>query len=286
LSSPTAAWADQAAIPPLGALAAPAATGSVVKMQHISKAFGAVQALKDVNLTLGYGEVLGLVGDNAAGKSTLMKILTGAYLPDQGTIFFDGEERHWQSPHESRVAGIEMVYQDFALAGNLDIAANIFMGREPTKASLWGAIRLLDEKLMAQEARNLLDRLKIQIRSVHLRVENLSGGQRQAVAIARATAFQAKMVIMDEPTAALAVKEVTKVLTIIRGLKEHNIGVIIISHRLQDIFQVCDRIMVLRQGRNVGDRPAASTSMDEIVGMMVGAKEDVNESIRKAAAGD
>jgi len=251
---------------------------NVVEMYHIFKSFGPVQALQNVNLCLGYGEVLGLVGDNAAGKSTLMKVLTGAYSPDSGKVHFDNAQVQWASPHESRLAGIEMVYQDFALAGNLDICANIFLGREV-------ADPLLNEKRMETESRRLLERLKIEIRSVKLKVENLSGGQRQAVAIARATAFQAKVVIMDEPTAALAVKEVAKVLEIIRGLKEHNIAVIIISHRLQDIFQVCDRIMVLRQGRNVGERQAPHTTMDEIVAMIVGAKEDAPESIRSVASG-
>ncbi len=259
---------------------------NVVEMSRICKSFGPVQALRDADLHLGYGEVLGLVGDNAAGKSTLMKVLTGAHTPDSGAIRFDGADVRWASPHESRLAGIEMVYQDFALAGNLDICSNIFLGREMAKPLLGRGPQMLDEKSMEQAARTLLDRLRIEIRSVRLRVENLSGGQRQAVAIARATAFQAKVVIMDEPTAALAVKEVSKVLEIIRGLKEHNIAVIIISHRLQDIFQVCDRIMVLRQGRNVGERPVGQTTMDEIVAMMVGAKEDGQvDSLRSVAAG-
>jgi ABC-type sugar transport system ATPase subunit len=258
----------------------------VAEMSHILKSFGPVQALRDVDLRLDHGEVLGLVGDNAAGKSTLMKVLTGAYSPDSGSIRFDGAEVRWASPHESRLAGIEMVYQDFALVGSLDICSNIFLGRELAQPVLGSGLRLLDEKQMEQASRSLLGRLKIEIRSVRLKVENLSGGQRQAVAIARATAFQAKVVIMDEPTAALAVKEVAKVLEIIRGLKEHNIAVIIISHRLQDIFQVCDRIMVLRQGRNVGERLVTETTMDEIVAMMVGAKEDAHaESIRSVATG-
>ena len=258
---------------------------NVVEMVHISKSFGPVQALSDVNLTLGYGEVLGLVGDNAAGKSTLMKVLTGVHQPDAGVIRFDGQEVRWESPQQSRRAGIEMIYQDFALAGNLDITANIFMGRELTQAALGSPMKLLDERGMEREARQLLDRLRIHVRSVRLRVENLSGGQRQSVAIARGTAFQAKVVIMDEPTAALAVKEVSKVLDIIRGLKEHNIAVIIISHRLQDVFQVCDRIMVLRQGCNAGERAIGETAMDEIVGLIVGARDNATEDVRSVASG-
>ncbi|HEX9118708.1 MAG TPA: ATP-binding cassette domain-containing protein [Anaerolineae bacterium] len=242
----------------------------VVELRNISKAFGPVQALRGVDLRLGYGEALGLVGDNAAGKSTLMKVLTGAYLPDGGEICCEGKTVRWRSPHDSRRAGIEMVYQDLALANNMDIVANIFMGRELVAA---GVPRLLDEDRMADESAGLLDRLKIQVNSVRLKVENLSGGQRQAVAIARATAFRARVVILDEPTAALAVKEVGKVLETIRGLRAQGIAVIIISHRLQDVFQVCDRVMVLRQGRNAGERRTAETSMDVIVGLMVGAAE-------------
>jgi len=246
-----------------------------VEMKSICKSFGPVRALDHVSLSLDPGEVLGLVGDNAAGKSTLMKVLTGAYFPDAGTVRFEGREVRWRDPHESRQAGVEMVYQDFALAGNLDITANIFMGREHTQPVLGSSLRLLDERTMEASARELLDRLKIQVKSVRLKVENLSGGQRQAVAIARATAFQAKVVIMDEPTAALAVKEVGKVLEIIRGLKEHGIAVIIISHRMQDVFQVSDRIAVLRQGRNAGERLTKQTTMDEIVAMIVGAADSV-----------
>jgi ABC-type sugar transport system ATPase subunit len=247
---------------------------NVVEMHGITKYFGSVHALDRAELRLGGGQVLGLVGDNAAGKSTLMKILTGAYRPDAGNIYLEGRERRWANPHDSRSAGIEMVYQDFALANNMDVVANIFMGRETNRP---GWPRLLDERHMEGEARRVLERLKIQINSVHAKVENLSGGQRQAIAIARATAFRARVVIMDEPTAALAVKEVGKVLEIIRGLKEQGIAVIIISHRLQDIFQVCDRIMVLRQGRNVGERVVAETTMDEIVGLMVGSEPDGSE---------
>ena len=245
----------------------------IVEMRGIVKNFGPVRALRGVDLRLDRREVLGLVGDNGAGKSTLMKVLTGVYQPDAGEIFFEGRPVQFASPHDSRAAGIEMVYQDLALAGNLTVDGNIFLGREKTRSYLGGLFKLLDHKGMALEAAQLLRRLRIEIESVNYRVETLSGGQRQAVAIGRSAGFDAKVVIMDEPTAALAVKEVSKVLDLIRGLKDHDVALILISHRLQDIFAVCDRIMVLRQGRKVGDLPKSQTDMDEIVALITGAQE-------------
>lgn len=251
------------------------ATGPVIEMQGIVKTFGPIQALRGVDLQLDRNEVLGLVGDNGAGKSTLMKVLTGVYQPDSGKIFLNGSPVRFESPHDSRQAGIEMVYQDLALAGNLNVAENIFLGRERTRSYLVGLFRLLDHKGMVREASALLERLRIEIESVKFLVGTLSGGQRQAVAIGRSAGFEAQVVIMDEPTAALAVREVGKVLDLIEVLKEHKVGVILISHRMQDIFTVCDRIMVLRQGTKVGDVPRADTSMDEIVALITGAQEQL-----------
>ena len=245
----------------------------VVRMAGIHKYFGPVRALQGVNLRLHRREVLGLVGDNGAGKSTLMKVLSGVYQPDQGQIYLEGQATRFHSPRDSRAAGVEMVYQDLALAGNLDVTGNIFLGQELTGRRLGGLFRFLDHRRMADEAIRLLERLKIDIRSVEYRTETLSGGQRQAVAIARCMGFSAQVVIMDEPTAALAVKEVSKVLDLIRGLKEHDVGVVLISHRMQDIFEVCDRIMVLRQGQKVGDLPISQTNMDEVVALITGAQE-------------
>lgn len=245
----------------------------LVEMRGIYKRFGPVTALENVNLTLGYGEVLGVVGDNGAGKSTLMKVLSGAYRPDAGTILWEGRPIRFQSPQDARNLGIEMVYQDLALAGNMTIAENIFLGREPVRHYLGGLIKLTDPEAMATGARELLDRLRIHVKSVHQRVETLSGGQRQAVAIGRATAFDARVVIMDEPTAALAIKEVNKVLDIIKGLKEHGVSVILISHRMQDIFYVCDRVMALYRGTVWAEAPIAEVDMDEVVGWIVGAGE-------------
>jgi simple sugar transport system ATP-binding protein len=245
----------------------------IVRMEGIHKYFGPVRALQGVNLHLHRREVLGLVGDNGAGKSTLMKVLSGVYQPDQGQIYLEGQATRFQSPRDSRAAGVEMVYQDLALAGNLDVTGNIFLGQELTGRRMGGLLRFLDHRRMADEAIRLLERLRIDIRSVEYRTETLSGGQRQAVAIARCMGFNAQVVIMDEPTAALAVKEVSKVLDLIRGLKEHDVGVVLISHRMQDIFGVCDRVMVLRQGRKVGDLPISQTNMDEVVALITGAQE-------------
>ena len=249
----------------------------IVKMRDIIKNFGAVQALRGVDLTLQQNEILGLVGDNAAGKSTLMKILSGAYIADAGDIYIEGQPVHFGNPLEARRLGIEMVYQDFALANNLDVAGNIFLGREIVRLDL-GLLRLMNKRRMEQAARHLIDRLKIDIASVRLKVENLSGGQRQAVAIGRATAFDAKVIIMDEPTAALSVAAIGKVLDLIHELKRQGASIIIISHRLEDIFQTADRVVVLRQGRKVGDLPVKGTSLSEmremVVARMVGAVDD------------
>lgn len=254
----------------------------VVEMRGIVKNFGPVQALRGVDLLLERREVLGLVGDNGAGKSTLMKVLTGVHQPDGGQILFEGRPAHFSSPHDSREMGIEMVYQDLALAGNLSVDGNIFLGREMTRSYLGGLINLLNHQGMAHEAVRLLERLRIDIKSVGYRVETLSGGQRQAVAIGRSAGFDAQVVIMDEPTAALAVKEVSKVLDLINGLKNHDVAVILISHRLQDIFAVCDRIMVLRQGQVVGNLSKSETDMDEVVALITGAQESAIRELREA----
>jgi ABC-type sugar transport system ATPase subunit len=249
----------------------------LVDMRGIQKNFGAVQALKGVDLVLHPNEVLGLVGDNAAGKSTLMKVLSGAYVADVGEIFFNGQKVRLAKPEDSRNLGIEMVYQDFALAGNIDVAGNIFLGRE---RSIWGVgklLRVLDRRHMNQDSQELLDRLKIQVKSVRQRVDALSGGQRQAVAIGRATAFNARVVIMDEPTASLSVSAIEKVLELIKQLKEHQVAVIIISHRLEDILTVADHIMVLRLGRCVGYLENRSLIKDDLVAYMVGARNDFPE---------
>jgi simple sugar transport system ATP-binding protein len=248
----------------------------VVEMRDIKKSFAAVQALRGVDLTLHHGEVLGLMGDNAAGKSTLMKVLSGAYIPEEGEILIEGNKVHMSNPLDARRLGIEMIYQDLALANNLDVTANVFLGREEVTARI-GPFGIMDSERMEQEADRLLDRLKIKIPSVRLLVERLSGGQRQAVAIARAMAFNSKVIIMDEPTAALSVAAIAQVLDLIRELKAQGASIIIISHRLEDIYAVSDRLIVMRQGRKVSDHPVTGNLDDfrlGVVAYMIGARDD------------
>lgn len=242
---------------------------SVVEMKNISKSFGAVRALIDVNLTLHKNEILGLVGDNSAGKSTLMKILTGAYNADEGEISFEGNSVHITNPHESRELGIEMVYQDFALCGNLDIATNIYLGKWPTKKG-WLSKWFVDVKTMDTESWQILQKLKVEASSVKLKVEGLSGGRQQSVAIGRVISFDPKVIILDEPTANLSVTATKQVLDLMLELKNtHDVSMIIISHRLQDIFAVGDRVMVLKRGHKVGERMIDETHEQDVLSMIV-----------------
>lgn len=261
----------------------PPAEHPVVEMRSIKKSFGAVRALRGVDLVLYPNEVLGLVGDNAAGKSTLMKVLSGAYIPDEGRILIEGRPVNLTDPVSSRRLGIEMVYQDFALSNNLDVAANIFLGREAVKWRI-GPVRVMDKVYMEQRAREILKGLQIVIDSVRLKVKNLSGGQRQAVAIGRATAFNAKVIIMDEPTAALSVAAIQEVLDLIKELKFQGASIIVISHRIEDIHEIGDRVMVLRHGLKVADKPVSGNIhefREEIVAYIVGAKDDYRKGIPK-----
>ena len=216
---------------------------ALVEMHDIHKAFGAVRALDGVNLEIQPGEVLGLVGDNAAGKSTLMKVLSGAYQMDRGQISVDGLPVTIRKPDDARALGIEMIYQDLALADNLDLTANIWMGREATHFGF------LDRARMVAETRAIVDKLSIDVQDISQRVETLSGGQRQAVAIGRAMAFNARLIIMDEPTAALSPSAAEKVLDVIRGLHVHGVAVVIINHRTDEVRRVADRIATMRHGR-------------------------------------
>lgn len=241
---------------------------ALVDMRRITKTFGPVVALRDVDFIVRAAEVVGLVGDNGAGKSTLMKVLTGVHQPDSGEIRFDGRRVHFATPLDSRNAGIEMVYQDLALAENLTPVGNIFLGREITRRV--AGVRMLDEDQMARVARERIESLQIRLPSLTQVVERLSGGQRQSVAIARAASFQAKLVIMDEPVASLAVAEAAKVLGLIRRLREHQVAVILISHRLQDVLDVADRIVVLNRGANAGDLRREEATMERIVSLIVG----------------
>ena len=233
-------------------------------LRDIRKRYGAVEALRGVTLELGAGKVLGLVGDNAAGKSTLMKVLAGAVIPDSGEIVLDGKPVAFTSPRDARAARIEMVYQDLALCDDLDVARNLFLGREPTRN------RLLDFAAMRREARRHLEGLGIRLPSMTATVRDLSGGQRQAVAIARAVTFEPRLLIMDEPTAALAVKEVETVLELIRTLSAKGVSVILVTHRLQDLFTVCDELAVMYEGTLKAKLDARATSLDELVRHIVG----------------
>lgn len=253
-------------------VAGPAAPGGtppgrpIVSLRGIEKSFGSHQALRGVDLDLWGGECLGLVGDNAAGKSTLTKVVSGAYLPDAGTIAIDGEPVRLSGPADARARAIEMVFQDLSLCDHVDVAGNLFLGREPLRGPF------LDRARMAREGRAMLDALEIRIPRLSARVEKLSGGQRQAIAIARAASFGPRVLIMDEPTSALAVAEVEAVLALIGRLKARGVAVVLITHRLQDLFRVCDRIAVMYEGTKVAERRIHETSLEELVGLIVGGR--------------
>lgn len=247
---------------------------ALLSLHGVYKRFGAVEVLCGATFALEVGEVVGLVGDNGAGKSTLMKIITGVYAADAGQILFGGRllTAPGHSPARARALGIEMVYQDLALARQQDVAANIFLGREPLRR--WGLVSIVDRAAMEQAAEQVLEHLGVRLPDLRLPVDRLSGGQQQSVAIARALTFNPRLLILDEPTAALAVREVEHVLEMIRELKRRGIAVILISHRLPDIFAVTDRILVLRQGGVVADLKTANTNMAEVVAYIVGAFTD------------
>jgi ABC-type sugar transport system ATPase subunit len=244
----------------------------ILEVHNIHKRFGRVVALRGANFDLYAGEVHALVGDNGAGKSTLIKIISGVFQPDAGEILIDGQPVTIHSPLEARVLGIETVYQDLALANHLDAAANLFLGREELLPPPLGWFGFLDKRTMRRRAEEEMRRLKIGIKSVEQPVLTLSGGQRQAVAVARAVAWGKRIVIMDEPTAALGVRESLMVLQLIREIRNHGIGVIMISHNLPEVFEVADRITVMRLGQTVADFRKEETSMEEIVRLMTGAE--------------
>jgi simple sugar transport system ATP-binding protein len=250
--------------------AAGAATVPRIEVTGIKKRFGSIDALRGVDLEVWPGEVVGLVGDNAAGKSTLTKIISGAYVPDAGRIVVDGVPVTFANPADARAARIEMVYQDLSLCDTIDVAGNLFLGREPTRRLLgW---RLLDKRRMVAEAKRHLDALDIHIPNLQALVAQLSGGQRQTIAIGRAAAFDPKLLIMDEPTSALAVAEVDAVLRLIRRLAADGVSIILITHRLQDLFRVCDRIAVMYEGLKVAERRIDETDLEDLVGLIVGEK--------------
>jgi fructose transport system ATP-binding protein len=243
----------------------------LLEARGIAKTFGRVTALSNATFSAYPGEVSAIVGDNGAGKSTFIKILSGALTPDGGELLLDGTAIHLTSPQDARDRGIETVYQDLALAPALDVASNLFLGREARLPGIFGWLGFLDDRLMRERARQELDDLQVGLSSVRQPVFTLSGGQRQAIAVARATAWGKRIVIMDEPTAALGVRESAMVLKLIKRIKASGIAVIIISHSMPEVFEVADRITILRLGRTVRQMRRDATSMTDVVAFMTGA---------------
>ena len=241
---------------------------ALLEVRNVSKSFGAIHAVNDISWSIEPGEVVGLMGDNGAGKSTLVKLIAGNFPPTDGEVLVDGEVCHFHKPIQARAKGIEVVYQDLALADNLTAAQNVFLGRELNKG-FW-PFRVLNKQAMIDRSAKLFDELKSETRPRDL-VRKMSGGQRQAVAIARTRLSNAKLVLMDEPTAAISVRQVAEVLELIRRLKHQGVAVILISHRMPDVFAVSDRIIVMRRGTKVADKATTSTSPEEITGLITGA---------------
>jgi len=248
------------------------AAGLVMQAVGLSKRYGHIVAMEDADFELAQGEILGVVGDNGAGKSTLTKALAGALLPDAGQVYVDGEPVRFSSPLDARLAGIETVYQELALATQLDIAQNMFLGREIRKPGMLGSVlRQLDKRRMRQQAAEQFHNLGIRVQSIRQAVETLSGGQRQAVAVARAVAWGRKVVILDEPTASLGVRETRQVLDLVCRVREHGLSVVLISHSMADVLAIADRIHIHRLGRRAAIVSPKTTVMSDVVAVMTGA---------------
>jgi ABC-type sugar transport system ATPase subunit len=244
---------------------------TLLQVRGVSKAYRHVHALIDVSMHVDAGEIVGLVGDNGAGKSTLVKLIAGAHRPDRGAIFVSGEEVEFHSPLDARERGIETVYQDLALAPDLPVWANLFLGREQYVRGPGRIVGWMNKRVMRQRALAQLERLQIPIPDIDVPVDALSGGQQQAVAVARSIAWGRRLVMMDEPTASLGVEEREKVATLVRKLAEHQLAVLLVSHNLAQIFGLAQRIVVLRHGRRVAVRSTEKTTREEIVGLITGA---------------
>ena len=245
----------------------------LLEVENVSKAYGYVNALIDVSVDVHAGEIVGLVGDNGAGKSTLVKVIAGAHRPDEGAVFVDGEEVEFHSPLDAREQGIETVYQDLALAPDLPVWANLFLGREEYVRGAGRIIGWMNKKEMRKRARVELDRLQIPIADVDVAVDDLSGGQRQAVAVARSIAWGKRLVMMDEPTANLGVEEQEKVAALVRRLAEDDVAVLLVSHNLAQVMELAQRVVVLRHGRRVAVRSVGETTREEVVALITGAIE-------------
>ena len=243
---------------------------SLLELKNISRQFGAIHAVEDVSFKIEPGEIVGLMGDNGAGKSTLVKMIAGNFPASSGRMVFDGKEVQFSQPSDARRAGIEIVYQDLALCDNLSAAANVFLGREIMRSV--GPFKFLDHRKMRERAAELFRELQSETRPRDV-VKRMSGGQRQAVAIARTMLQKARLVIMDEPTAAISIRQVEEVLKLMKQMRDEGIALIFISHRLPDIFDISDRIVVMRRGAKVCDKPTAQSSREEVVGLITGALE-------------
>ena len=241
---------------------------ALLELRDIRKHFGAIEALRGVDFALNEGEVVGLMGDNGAGKSTLVKCIAGNFRPSTGEISLEGKVQHFHNPADARERGVEVVYQDLALCNNLTAAENVFLGREPKKT--FGPFKFVDYAAMYARAAEIFAELKSETRPRDL-VKRMSGGQRQAVAIARTRLKDAKVVLMDEPTAAISVRQVKEVLDLILRLRDKGIAVVLISHRMPDVFAVCDRVVVMRRGAKVADKQIATSSPEEVTGLITGA---------------
>lgn len=241
----------------------------LLEVRNITKRFGGLTAVDNVDMQIFSGEVVGILGDNGAGKSTLIKVISGVYHADAGEIFFEGRQVRIDNPMEALKIGIETLYQDLALAENLNVYSNIFLGREKLKKFL-RLVNVLDHEHMLNESKKVLNQLEIEVFSLRNKIRTLSGGQRQAVAISRSIYWNAKFLIMDEPTAALGVAEQKKVLDLVKTLSSQGVPIIIISHQLHDVFSVADRLIIMRRGKKIAERITARTTVDEVVGLIVG----------------
>ena len=252
----------------------PIASGLVMRAEGLTKRYGHVVALDGADFELAPGEILAVVGDNGAGKSSLIKALTGAIIPDSGTVYLGGQEVHFKNPLSARLAGIETVYQELAVATQLNITQNLFLGRELRRPGLRGLLfRQLDKPRMRQQAADQMRSLGIRVQSINQKVETLSGGQRQAVAVARAAAWGRRVVILDEPTAALGVRETNQVLDLITRVRDQGLSVVLISHSMPDVFQIADRIHIHRLGRRAAVVSPKTVSRSDVVAVMTGALE-------------
>ena len=241
----------------------------LLEVKNITKRFGGLTAVDNVDMQIYPGEVIGILGDNGAGKSTLIKVISGVHHAEAGQTFFEGRRVKIKNTMEALKIGIETIYQDLALAENMNVYSNIFLGREKLRKFL-GLVDVLDHEYMHSESKKVLNRLEINIPSLKNKIRNLSGGQRQAVAISRSIYWNAKLLIMDEPTAALGVPEQKKVLNLVKTLSSHGVSIIIISHQLHDVFSVATRLIIMRRAKKVAERITKRTSADEVVGLIVG----------------